>query len=97
MDDYHNPQIQCQICYVSGRVQGVYYRGSAKKQAQSLGICGSARNLRDGRVEVIMCGDAEALESLQLWLWQGPQFAEVNDVTCAPIQLEQLPDGFITA
>lgn len=96
MDDNQLSEMQCQICHVNGRVQGVYYRGSAKKQAISLGIRGSARNLQDGRVEVIMCGDADALDSMLVWLWQGPQFAEVNDVTCESIELDSIPDGFET-
>jgi acylphosphatase len=95
MDDelYRGP-VQCRICHVNGRVQGVYYRSSTQKQAQSLGVRGSARNLPDGRVEVIMCGDDDALESLIVWLWQGPQFAEVNDVTCSSIDLAAIPEGF---
>jgi len=87
-------ELHCRLCHVSGLVQGVYFRGSTKQQAQSLGIRGSARNLPDGRVEVIMCGDADALESLSVWLWQGPQFAEVNHVSCVPIELASLPEGF---
>jgi len=94
MEDNLHKDIQCQVCRVTGRVQGVYFRGSTQKQAQSLGIRGSARNLPDGRVEVIMCGDADALESLNVWLWRGPQFAEVNDVTCTTIEIDDIPDGF---
>lgn len=87
---------QCKRCYVRGRVQGVYFRSSTQKQALNLGICGSARNLADGRVEVIMCGDEDALESLLVWLWQGPQFAEVDDVRCEDIELDRMPVEFST-
>jgi len=40
-------------CLVSGRVQGVFYRASTRARAESLGVTGHARNLRDGRVEVL--------------------------------------------
>ena len=72
----------CKRCYVSGRVQGVYYRGSTRSQAMALGVTGSATNLPDGRVMVIMCGNADAIESLSNWLWQGPQYAKVEKVVC---------------
>lgn len=84
----------CRKCFVSGRVQGVYYRGSTRKQAQALGIVGFARNLLDGRVEVLMCGDATAVESLQNWLWLGPQYAEVKNVICETVVVANLPVEF---
>jgi len=87
-------KFQSRLCHVSGRVQGVYFRGSTKKQAQSLGLRGSACNLPDGRVEVIMYGSTQSLDSLENWLWQGPQFAMVSHVQCTPIELESIPDGF---
>ncbi len=46
---------------VSGRVQGVFFRASTRQQAQSLGLCGIARNLDDGRVEVIVQGEPAAI------------------------------------
>jgi len=94
--DQYTQVVQCRKCIVTGRVQGVYYRGSTQKQALALGVQGSARNLPDGRVEVIMCGQPDDLESLCNWLWQGPQFAEVNDVSCEAFTPSTLPDGFAT-
>ena len=65
---------------VSGRVQGVFYRASTREQAQRLGLTGHARNLPDGRVEVIAHGAPEALDALERWLWQGPPAARVDGV-----------------
>ncbi|HEV7489164.1 MAG TPA: acylphosphatase [Rhodanobacteraceae bacterium] len=65
---------------VSGRVQGVFFRASTRAEAQRLGIAGSARNLDDGRVEVIAVGSDEALGAFERWLWQGPPSARVDAV-----------------
>jgi acylphosphatase len=86
--------IRCMKCWVSGKVQGVWYRGNTQNQAQMLDITGYAHNLPDGRVEVLACGEAEAVEALKQWLWQGPTMAQVNDVQCEEIQLESPPTEF---
>lgn len=70
---------QCMRCFVSGRVQGVWFRASTKEEADKLEIKGWVRNLSDGRVEVLACGDVEQLEQFYEWLQQGPPLAEVND------------------
>ncbi|HLT95950.1 MAG TPA: acylphosphatase [Acidimicrobiia bacterium] len=73
--------------FVSGRVQGVYFRQSCRQTARSLGLVGWVRNLRDGRVEVWAQGDPEACDRLVDWLWTGPARAEVTGVeadTVAP-------------
>ena len=72
----------CVLCRVSGRVQGVWYRASTREQAHRLGVCGYARNLVDGRVEVLACGEQQAVAALQNWLWQGPPHARVTEVSC---------------
>lgn len=66
--------------WVSGRVQGVWYRGSCAEQARSLGVSGSARNLADGRVEVVAEGTAETVERLVQWCRSGPPGALVTTV-----------------
>lgn len=66
---------------VSGRVQGVFFRASTRNEAQRLGLHGHARNLADGRVEVIASGHDEALLELEQWLWQGPPAAQVVEVS----------------
>lgn len=65
---------------VSGKVQGVFFRASTRQQALQLGLRGQARNLPDGRVEVLVAGDSEAIETLASWLRHGPPLAEVESV-----------------
>ena len=66
--------------FVAGRVQGVFYRASAASEARRLGISGWAKNLPDGRVEVVASGSEEALSEFAEWLWQGPRSAIVDRV-----------------
>jgi acylphosphatase len=75
----------CVRCYVAGRVQGVFYRASTRHEAQQLGIKGYAKNLHDGRVEVVACGSVEAIDALQSWLRKGPSDANVTGVSCETI------------
>lgn len=65
---------------VSGKVQGVFFRASAREQALKLGLSGHAINLADGRVEVVAEGAAEALEAMASWLRHGPPLARVESV-----------------
>ena len=66
--------------YVSGRVQGVGYRSFAQRAARELSLRGWARNLEDGRVEVVAMGGLRQLESLEGELRVGPPYAEVRRV-----------------
>lgn len=75
----------CVRCHVAGRVQGVFYRATTRHEAQQLGITGYAKNLLDGRVEVIACGSVDAIETLQSWLSRGPANANVTGVSCETI------------
>ena len=70
----------CARFYVSGRVQGVFFRVSTRDQARALGLTGAVSNLPDGRVAVTACGTPAALDALQQWLWEGPPQAAVSDV-----------------
>lgn len=72
----------CLRCRVSGRVQGVFFRASTRDRARELGLTGHAHNLPDGAVEVLACGDAEAVRVLREWLWDGPAHARVDAVEC---------------
>jgi acylphosphatase len=77
---------RCMRYLVSGHVQGVYYRGATQRMARRLHLCGLARNLSDGRVEVIACGEPVNLQELERWLWQGPPHAHVTDVVSEEIE-----------
>jgi acylphosphatase len=79
---------------VSGRVQGVWFRASAREQAVALGLRGFARNLADGRVEVLAAGDEAALDRLAAWLRLGPPLAEVDDLERLPASDDEAGDGF---
>lgn len=70
----------CIHCFVSGKVQGVWFRASTQDKAKELGLTGWARNLPDGRVEVIACGDKDKIDELHKWLNQGPEMAQVTEV-----------------
>jgi acylphosphatase len=70
----------CAKFIVSGRVQGVFFRASTRTEALRLGLNGYAKNLVDGSVEVLACGDAAALEELEGWLHSGPPAARVVSV-----------------
>jgi acylphosphatase len=66
--------------WVSGKVQGVWYRASTLQEAQKLGLTGWVRNLPDGRVEIVAEGPKEALEKLISWCHHGPPHAVVTKV-----------------
>jgi acylphosphatase len=70
----------CRRCFVSGRVQGVFYRATCVRKAESMGLRGYARNLSDGRVEVLACGDEAAVNEMLSWLWEGSPASKVTDV-----------------
>ncbi len=91
--------MQCKKCLVGGRVQGVYYRATAARRAQELSIRGYARNLPDGRVEVLACGEAAAVEAFVKWLWIGSSASKVQSVEVhdARAAAEALPTEFYTA
>ena len=79
---------QCRRCRVEGLVQGVFFRASTRQRAQELGVTGWTRNLPDGSVEVLACGEAAAVEELCAWLWEGPPQARVSEVRCTDVAWE---------
>ncbi|MBT8108852.1 MAG: acylphosphatase [Gammaproteobacteria bacterium] len=80
---------------VHGRVQGVWFRDSTRREAERLGIAGYAINLPDGNVEVLACGEPAALRELQAWLHRGPPMAQVTQVDVAEVE-QKTPAGFRT-
>ena len=87
----------CKRCWVSGRVQGVYYRGSTAEQARRHGVTGHARNLPDGRVEVLACGESAAVAALVAWLAVGPAAARVAAVEQEDVAVpDPVPTAFTT-
>jgi len=85
----------CIRCRVFGKVQGVFFRASTQQIATELGLVGYAKNMPDGSVEVFACGDKHALESLNEWLWLGPEYAKVSDVKCEKnVHVDKLPTSF---
>ena len=89
----------CKKCLVGGRVQGVYYRATAARRAQDLAISGYARNLADGRVEVLACGQDEAVSAFVKWLWIGSSASRVTsvEVSDAAVDALQAASGFHSA
>jgi acylphosphatase len=86
-------------CFVSGRVQGVFYRASTRQRAVELGLSGYASNLEDGRVEVLAVGEPAAVQSLIDWLAVGPPAAHVANVDVSDVALDEIgkiPVGFAT-
>ncbi len=66
--------------YVSGMVQGVFFRASTRDVAQKLGLAGWVRNLSDGRVEAVFEGDSEKIDKIIEWCHRGPEYAQVSTV-----------------
>ena len=83
--------------YVSGEVQGVFFRQTTKRRARAEGLDGWVRNLPDGRVEVWLQGDEEAVNEMVDWLWIGPSAASVTGVESDTVEPDQnLQDFLVT-
>ena len=68
------------MAHVSGKVQGIYFRVSSQQVAIEYGVSGYARNLTNGDVEVLMCGEEQNIKKMINWLELGPTEAEVSNV-----------------
>ena len=66
--------------YVTGRVQGVYFRANTRDTARARGVDGWVRNLPDGRVEAVFEGPADDVEAMVEWCHEGSPAARVEDV-----------------
>ena len=67
--------------FISGRVQGVFYRAGTRDMAEQLGLTGWVKNTSDGRVEAIFEGEEFAVKDMVTWCHQGPRFSDVSNVT----------------
>lgn len=81
MTDRHDPLRQCRRFLVHGKVQGVWFREVTRREAERLGIEGSATNLAGGSVEVVAVGRQADLLALSNWLQRGPPDARVDQVS----------------
>jgi acylphosphatase len=75
---------------VRGDVQGVFFRDSTRKEADSRGVAGWVRNRDDGSVEAVFEGPEDAVEAMVEWCRAGPSRADVEDMD---VSLEEDPDG----
>lgn len=85
---------ECLQITVSGRVQGVYFRVFTQKQAQRLEITGYVKNLPNGTVEIIACGDKNRVAQLVNWCHKGPIMAQVSKVETRQLNDESGYDSF---
>jgi acylphosphatase len=83
----------CRYGLVSGIVQGVGFRAFVQRKALAAGLTGFARNLPDGRVEVLLCGHAEAVAAVQAEVAKGPPASRVKDVIWEDRPLTEM-EGF---
>ena len=86
---------ECRLFLIEGRVQGVFFRESTRRAAQPLGITGYAKNMEDGSVQVLACGELSALNRLAEWLKQGPPMAQVDRLKWI-VSSSKCPDSFVT-
>jgi acylphosphatase len=64
--------------FISGRVQGVFFRQETKERAEELGVFGWIKNLPDGQVEAVFEGEKDKVEQIIKWAQKGPSLAKVN-------------------
>ena len=74
-----NKRVRAHV-FVSGRVQGIFFRQNTQKKAKKLAVTGWVKNLSDGRVEAIFEGEKERVEEMIKWARRGPILAKVNDL-----------------
>ncbi|MGB2762247.1 MAG: acylphosphatase [Minisyncoccales bacterium] len=77
--------------FISGRVQGVFFRENSRRKAEKLEVNGWVKNLDDSRVEIILEGDEEEVKKIIRWTKKGPIFAKVDKVE---IKEEEYKDEF---
>lgn len=82
---------------IHGKVQGVFFRQSAREKARELGLCGWVKNMPDGTVEALAAGPENVVNELITWCGHGPAYARVDKVDVQISQIESdsepVPDG----
>ena len=86
---------RCRHFLISGQVQGVFFRAATEAAARRLGVTGWVRNLADGSVELVACGEETKLAELERWLWQGPSRARVEQVRSQETGLQTFSDSSV--
>lgn len=71
---------------IKGKVQGVYFRDYTMRQAVNLGLTGWVRNLPDGSVEALLCGDREKISSMLNWFHTGSPRSRVDEVIVEDVE-----------
>lgn len=79
--------MMCLKIQVFGKVQGVWFRVSAKKEAERLSIVGTVRNLKDGSVLMLAEGKESILEKFISWSKEGPEFAQVKEIKIEEVEI----------
>ena len=80
--------------FVSGKVQGVFFRSNTRGKALELGLKGWVRNLEDGRVEAVFEGEKENVGRMMEWVRRGPEYARVEDIEIIPEEYKAEFNGF---
>lgn len=88
----NNETKTCIRAVVSGKVQGVFFRDGTQKKAKELALTGWVKNINNGDVELLACGERDAIMILTEWLWQGPEKAEVSNVHWEEVKYENHDD-----
>lgn len=84
----------CQRILIRGKVQGVFFRQSAKEVAEKIGITGWVKNLANGWVETLICGNQEQISKMLQWLAHGPRLAAVEKLELEPGSCTEFPSDF---
>ena len=82
----------CFLIKVFGLVQGVFFRHSAKIEAEKLGLKGCAKNLKDGSVEIIVCGEKDKINEFVEWRRNGSSMAKVERIEAKEIEYKKFKD-----
>lgn len=75
----NNPKVKVHV-FISGRVQGVFFRSQTRREAKKIGITGWVKNLADGRVEAVFEGAENPVKTMIEWVRRGPLLSKVNGI-----------------